>query len=168
MNEGESAAMWSLYAKTNEAIAVRSTYARLRDCLPSCAFVGEVRYIDYETEPIPIDNLFWPYVHKRKSYEHERELRAVIQEYPPPIEYDPADVAAARTFVPKDYPSLADQVNTERGRLVQLSIDELVEAVYVAPSAPTWFRDLVAAVTANYGLGDKEVKHSSLDTGPLH
>ncbi len=32
MNEGESAAMWRLYSRGNEAIAVQSTYARLRDC----------------------------------------------------------------------------------------------------------------------------------------
>jgi hypothetical protein len=95
MNERESAAMWSLYARTNEAVAIQSTYARLRDCLPSNVYagevsseefpgerldeptqiyVGEVRYIDYETEPIPEANVFWPFIHKRRSFEHEREL----------------------------------------------------------------------------------------------
>src|SRR3990172_7066486 len=82
MNEYESAAMWSLYAKTNEAIAIQSTYQRLFDCLPPKTYVGKVHYIDYDKDWLPEGNTFFPYVHKRKSFEHEQELRAVIQEIP--------------------------------------------------------------------------------------
>lgn len=39
MNERESAAMWKLYARTNEAVAIQSSYARLRDCPPSRVIV---------------------------------------------------------------------------------------------------------------------------------
>lgn len=33
MNEHESAAMWKLYLKSNEGIAVQSSYNKLRDCI---------------------------------------------------------------------------------------------------------------------------------------
>lgn len=67
MNEYDSAAMWDLYATNRaEAIAMQSTYTRLRDCLPSKidvgledpspVFMGEVQYIDYETEWFPEGN----------------------------------------------------------------------------------------------------------------
>lgn len=146
MNEFESAAMWSIYASSNEAIAVQSTYARLHNCLPSDVYVGEVQYIDYEAKRMPENNMFWPFVHKRKSYEHERELRAIFQDTSPPL----------------------GQSNLEKGRLVEVSIDDLVEAVYVAPTAPTWFRDLVEAVTAKYGFAHKSITRSSLDSDPVY
>jgi hypothetical protein len=65
MNEVESAAMWSIYARSNEAISIQSTYVRLCNCLPPEVYVGEVQYIDYDTEWMPEDNFFWPFVHKR-------------------------------------------------------------------------------------------------------
>jgi hypothetical protein len=54
MNEHESAAMWKLYAASDSAVAVRSTFAKLRGCLPTggshqpLVYLGEVTYIDYE------------------------------------------------------------------------------------------------------------------------
>jgi hypothetical protein len=73
MNEYESAAMWKLYSTSNEAICVRSTYRRLRSCLPGCVFIGEVKYINYDTEGFSPHNGFNFIMHKRRSFEHERE-----------------------------------------------------------------------------------------------
>ncbi len=82
MNEHESAAMWKLYLKSDEGIAVQSTYNKLlnsmHDSNDFMLLVGAVNYIDYNKEVIPFGNAFYPYIHKRKSFEHERELRAVI------------------------------------------------------------------------------------------
>jgi hypothetical protein len=157
MNEYESAAMWRLYARTNEAIAVQSSYARLCECLPSKVhlasdnvaevYTGEVQYIDYETDWLPEGNLFYPIVHKRKSFEHEREMRAVIQDATPG-----GNMAME---------------NLRTGCLVGVSLEELVEAVYVAPTAPAWFRDLVGAITHKYGFIHKPIIRSSLDVDPV-
>lgn len=63
MNESESAAMWRLYARTEEAICIQSTYKRLRESLNEAPvkergqlFLGTVEYIDYEGECLPDDN----------------------------------------------------------------------------------------------------------------
>src|SRR5215470_12532868 len=80
LNERESAAMWKLYTRTDESIAIESTFAALRDCLPNNVFLGLVKDIDYETEWVPEGNFFYPFLHKRKSFEHEREVRAIWQE----------------------------------------------------------------------------------------
>jgi hypothetical protein len=106
MNEHESAAMWRLYARTKEAVAIQSTYARLRDCLPpevnmgtveadesfgwrieqrGLVYLGEVEYIDVATEAIPQQGFrLTPFMYKRKSFEHEHEVRAVISTAPYP------------------------------------------------------------------------------------
>lgn len=76
MSKYESAAMWKLYSRTEEAICIQSTYKRLRDCIPDI-HIGTVQYIDYEYDKIPEWNIFYPFMYKRKSFEHEQELRAV-------------------------------------------------------------------------------------------
>ena len=43
----ESAAMWSLYARNTDAIAIRTTFKRFRDVVPEQANVGLVKYVDY-------------------------------------------------------------------------------------------------------------------------
>ena len=77
MNEVESVAMWQLYAKSSEAVAIQSTYQDLHRLLPNDTYIGVVKYIDYKTQWMPEGNAFYPYVHKRRSFEHERELRAI-------------------------------------------------------------------------------------------
>ena len=85
MGDQESAAMF--YAGRGKGIAIRSSFERLTDSLESqdSTYVGMVRYIDYSSDWIPTNNLFWPFLHKRKSFEHERELRAIIHRSPNPL-----------------------------------------------------------------------------------
>ena len=42
-----------------------------------------VKYIDYDTEFIDSGNFLGPFVHKRKSFAHEQEVRALVLK--PPI-----------------------------------------------------------------------------------
>ena len=56
MNSGESASMWKLYAKTNEAIAVRSSYSKLAGVLDEHTYLGTVEYIDFEQDWMPEGN----------------------------------------------------------------------------------------------------------------
>lgn len=81
VNEFESAAMWDLYLKSPEGIAVETTFGRLRDSFSveptHRVFIGTVNYIDYDTMPLPWDNSLLLALHKRKSFSHEQELRAL-------------------------------------------------------------------------------------------
>ena len=80
-NDVESEAMWRLYSSSGDGVAVRNTFKNLRDCLTGdeSIYVGKVSYVDYKTTFIREDNAFGPYLYKRKSFEHEREVRAVFQ-----------------------------------------------------------------------------------------
>ncbi len=148
MNERESAAMWKLYARSNEAIAIQTTFQRLNTCMPAKTYLGTVHYIDYEKDFVPEDNLLRPFMYKRKSFEHEREVRAVIH------------------ISPDDPESYVGYAVEEIGRTVPVKLNDLIEVVYVAPTSTGWFANLVRGVMSKYQL-DKPVVLSSLDEKPV-
>jgi len=153
MNEVESAAMWKLYAQTNEAVTIQSTYSLLHSLLPKNTYVGIVKYINYQTEWLPEGNALYPYVHKRKSFDHEQELRAVITNSPTKTSTD--GKSKSFNYIP----------NPESGRLIPIDIPALVQNIYVAPTSPRWFRQLVKSVIAKYGLSIP-ISESTIDLKP--
>ena len=151
MNDHESAAMWKLYLKSDEGIAIQSTYKKLRDAITDDEkfFLGIVKYIDYESEWIDAGNLLSPFVHKRKSFEHEREVRAVVTKFP----------TGESGF---DF----TQETIAHGLQLRVDLERLIENIYVAPSAPDWLSGLVSAVVQRYGY-TFSVVHSRLNEQPV-
>ena len=78
--KAESAAMWQLYGTVAGSIAIQSTYQKLVDALPDDTFMGMVQYKDYSSpeDGFPRDNGMYPFIHKRREFEHEKEVRAFI------------------------------------------------------------------------------------------
>ena len=76
----ESEAMWRLYSREQDGVAIKATFESLKDSFTGSdgVFIGRVSYVDYNTDFIREDNLLGSYLHKRKSFEHEREVRAMI------------------------------------------------------------------------------------------
>jgi hypothetical protein len=148
MNEHESAAMWRLYLSSKDGIAIRSTYARLKAGFTAAepVYLGKVNYIDYSCQHIDIYNLLNPLTHKRKSFEHEREVRAAIVRMNP--------VAGQPDQIP------------ESGIEVPVDPETLIDAIFVAPTSPAWFRTLVEAVLRRYS-SRLPVLQSGLSQGPL-
>ena len=68
MNEKESMYMWKIYASHHESICVQSTYRKLALLLPDDAFVGIVKYIDYDTDYIDVTFAVNYIVHKRTKF----------------------------------------------------------------------------------------------------
>lgn len=146
MNESESAAMWKLFSSsTAQSICIQSTYARLREVLPEDVHLGTVKYISYDRDEIPFDDFWWPLLHKRKSFEYERELRAVWSD----MEALRANGGARRAGVWK-----------------QVDLPRLIEKVYVSAEADRWFLKLVRKVLRRYDT-DLEVRQSDLADEPL-
>ncbi|GLQ45678.1 DUF2971 domain-containing protein [Dyella lipolytica] len=137
MNDHESAAMWKLYLKSDEGIAIRSSYRRLRDAIQheGPVYVGCVNYIDYQQEWFPEANLLNPFVYKRKSFEHERELRVVL----------PVFSAASPGREYFEVPTIDHGIN------VKVDLQVLIESVYIAPGTAKWFHDLVSSAITRYG-----------------
>jgi hypothetical protein len=150
MSEYESAAMWRLYAKSNEAVGIQTTYKKLTDSLPENVYIGLVQYIDYETDWLPEGNSFFPFMHKRKSFAHEKEVRIVHQELP--LFEKKIDVG---------------KLNDLKGISVTCDLNLLIEKAYVAPTSPEWYFNLVQEVLKKYKI-DKEVYSSKLDQQPVY
>jgi hypothetical protein len=156
-NWHESAAMWQLHLKSDEGVAVRTTYADMRRAFAATSdrvYTATVKYLDYASEEISLGNIFFPVVHKRKSFEHEAEVRLIWWNS------DGAD-----TLLPT-----ADDGSTEAyramGRPIRIDLQSLVQQVYVSPTAQGWFAELVGAVTKRYGLTCPVIK-SDLYADPI-
>ena len=146
----ESAAMWRLYSREHDGIAIQTTFQLFRDCLigAESVFVGKVDYIDYNDSLIDEDNAFGPYMYKRREFEHEREVRAIRW-----IRSSSEDSSAL------------DVASPPKGLLHGVDLSILIKGIVVAPYAEDWFADLVRSVAGRYGLGDY-VYTSSLAASP--
>ncbi len=150
MNEHESAAMWKLYLRSNEGVCIQSTYKRLRACLPTCVSIGKIKYIDYQTEEFPPNMLFNFILHKRKSFEHERELRAVF--------WEGSGIADAQPYKTTIEPA---------GLWIEVDLSSLVERIHISPAAEPWFATALQEATAKYDL-HVPVCQSALGEPPLY
>lgn len=150
-NKSESAAMWKLYSKSQESVCIRSTYDKLRACLDNTINVGCVRYVDYEKDWVPESHPLAPFLYKRLSFEHEKEVRAIVS-----------------TIDLKHIDKIIDAADPEEeGIWTPVNLNELIDAIYVAPESADWFRELVENVAHTYGLRKKIIK-SALEDEPFY
>ena len=131
-NSGESMAMWSLYGLRHAGIAITTSVARLRSCLPESVMIGSVAYHDpnlvaIDEQWIPIA----PFFYKWDSYSHEKEVRAV-------------------TFGKPVFPLPIGEPLIS-GVRVPIDPSSLIERVLVAPGAPGFMREVIATVTKALG-----------------
>ena len=142
----ESAAMWQLYSRNTDAIAIKTSVRRLQAALPSHAKCGLVKYVDYTKTWIPEADPTLRFFHKRVSFQHEHELRAAIDLDNPEL------------------PLLGHVA--ENGFKLSISTDQLVEEVYIGPRSSDWFVELVTGVCKRYSLRAVP-QRSSLYDGPV-
>jgi hypothetical protein len=136
----ESEAMWRLYTSSlDQGIAVKTNYKRLYDglCRNPDIHIGRVNYIDFSSNFVGINDSFW---YKRKSFEHEREVRAIF-----------SDFRSGEDF----------------GKLVPVNLNILIEKVYLSPTSHPWFKELVEDVMGKYELR-KLLQVSDMTTKPFH
>lgn len=150
INNYESAAMWKLYLKSDEGVAIQSTFKQLAQCFETekHVYISEVKYIDYETDRIPENNLLYPFIYKRKSFEHEKELRAIVME-------------SSQNGLNDETENIQD-----KGIYIPINLNKLIENVYLAPTAPEWFKQLLSSILDKYELNVKP-KQSNLSYDPI-
>ena len=144
MGEFESAAMWRLYAREQDGIAIKVVFSDFKSSLvgDQDVYAGVIQYRDYRTSAIPHGNLFLPLIHKRISFQHEREIRALcLSKFAQEAQGEP------------------------NGCYCRVDLSKLVGEIVVAPFAEDWFVDLVRSLAHRYGLGDR-VRRSTLSDTP--
>lgn len=161
-SEYESMAMWSIYAKSNKGISIQSNFQKLKECLLNshCHYneerikspfihLKDVEYVNTEVYCQDFSDKKWNlncYFNKLKSYDYEREVRAVID-------------LTSESDNEFDY----KEVIENNGIYIYISLD-FVEKIFVCPLAPNWVFDVVKSIAEKYGVSEEKVVRSSLIT----
>jgi hypothetical protein len=104
-------------------------------------YIGEVNYIDYKKEYIPFDDLFFPFLFKRKSFQYEREVRIIT------------DVTDSK-------------IKLNDGLKINVDINQLIEKIYIHPKSENWYKNLVIELVKQLGF-DFTIEKSDLESDIL-
>ncbi len=156
INFGESDAMWQLYLKSNEGIAIQTSVKKLRQSFSLTTediLISKVRYIDYENDiwfheseyPERGYNIFSPIIHKRSAFEHERELR-IFQKVQKAV-------------------GNGDFWQGKKGKLVECNINSLVNKIILPPTSDDMVRLKVLDIIKRFNF-EFIVEKSTLNKEP--
>lgn len=145
INEYESFAMWQIFTQNSEGLAIQSTIGRLQKALKPETnlkqYIGQVNYIDYKKEYIPFDDLFFPFLFKRKSFQYEREVRIIS---------DTSDTA----------------ITINDGIKINVDISQLIDKIYIHPKSENWYKNLVIELVSKLDF-DITIEKSDLESDIL-
>ncbi len=145
INEYESFAMWQIFTQNSEGLAIQSTIGRLQESLvPEINFkqyIGEVNYIDYKKEHIPFDDMFFPFLFKRKSFQYEGEVRIIT------------DIGESN-------------IKINEGLKINVDINQLIKKIYIHPKSENWYKNLVIQLVKQLGF-DFTIEKSDLESDIL-
>ena len=150
-NDSESAAMWKLYSKDDNVIAIKTDFDSLANSF-TCSqdiWIGSINYIDYKTGSFPRNNPYSPFLCKRKSFEHEHEVRAVVE------------MKGSEDGQEKVLDAPREICNS--GEYFEVDLSCLIHEVIISPYAPGWLLELVRSVVARYDLNVPVIKSDLAD-----
>ncbi len=185
INNSQSAAMWELYCKSGEGIAIRSTVGALCSSIHNYGkdlTVSTVKYrgvneiVDgmalFRFAPSSVACLF----QKRKSFEHEHELRIVQQNETNDDETIIDTVSKWESLFHADQAKgiegrvkdVCGKYKEGRGRAIPVNLDVLIDEIYVAPLAGGWIKPAIEKVLETLKPPiRKKVNQSDLYKDPL-
>jgi hypothetical protein len=138
-NEAESEALWRLYCPPSSVgVAIRTTFGDLKLAFDEdlSVEIGRVKYLDFQTQFAGVnDSIF----RKRKSLQHEQEVRAVIR--------DRTESKSLGISRPVNLAALANEV-------------------VISPFAPAWIESVFGDLLQRYAVS-LPVKPSDLLSEPF-
>ena len=145
INEYESFAMWQIFTQNSEGLAIQSTIGRLQESLVLETnfkqYIGEVNYIDYKKEHIPFDDMFFPFLFKRKSFQYEGEVRLIT------------DIGDSN-------------IKINEGLKINVEINRLIGKIYIHHKSENWYKNLVIQLVKQLGF-DFKIEKSDLESDIL-
>lgn len=157
LNDSESDAMWKIYMRGDEGIAIQTTVERLKECFRNAedtVYMGNVKYVDkqeFDAQTSEImQNELSVYMFKRSAFRHENEVRVGTYRDDVRREFfdDQGNLSNSATNSGLEKILLRPE---RTGVLVKVELATLVEKIVVSPLSPVWFKDLVFAATAKWG-----------------
>lgn len=184
LNDFESSAMWDIYSRRDEGIAIVSTEERLEAALALCPyniFAGCVRYDDYSSDKFVMEegNGFTPVLYKRISFAYENEYRLLywdtsvthkqIEARGGHFEWQgqtfPDFTGSGKTTVGREEDEI-ERMDPRPGQPISCDLNTLIGKVCVSPLSPPWFTNVVSSACQTYGL-KAPVTRSELLASPL-
>lgn len=133
-NEYESSAMWKIYSK-DAGVAIKTTAKRLKDCFNNeerDIEITKVCYIDFDKDFMPEGNVFYWGMHKRQSFEYEKEVRCFFLNQ--------------------------DTIIDVPGVYITVDFAKLVEEIYISPDAPSYMQFTVENLLKRFGYNIPVIK----------
>ena len=175
-NVVESMAMWEKYHMRNSGVAIKTTGEKMKNSLTSeySIYIGKIEYIYGNTDddqymqnflqndiPLAKKLTYFPYLQKRKEYEHEQEVRLIV-------DIDPfirdalnnQTVENVDSFLETGLPDICDI-----GMLFNVDVNRLIDEVIVSPYAKDWITETLRSVVQKFGF-NFEVSPSTLLDDP--
>lgn len=148
IDNNESEAMWKLYCPLNDGVAIQTTYDKLVHSTENEeVHIGLVNYLDYDSETFPSGNVYYPIMHKRKAFEHEKEIRLVKAK--------------------SDYWAEEEFDNPDFGLTINWNPSTYLERIYVNPYASSWYFETVSELVKKLDL-KLDIEWSNLKDEPLY
>ena len=109
---------------------------------------GGAQTFDYESQGFPLNNLFYPVMHKRVSFAHEQEIRLV------------------KTL--SEYWGLPERTGPP-GIEIPWAVESVVDSIYVNPYAPDYYQAVVTSVVRRVlPILEDRVKWSQMRGAPVY
>ncbi|WP_316674897.1 DUF2971 domain-containing protein [uncultured Tolumonas sp.] len=148
MNDYESEAMWKLYSENNKGICISTTVDNLIKSIElggsnKTIHIGKVEYLDFfnaelRPEDYVINERTLSPLIKRKSYEHENEIRLYIDH------------------------DIGESIKPE---FINVETSVLINKIYISPYSDSLFESSIKAICEKYLLNDTFIGKSSLLEG---
>lgn len=151
--QGESVAMWKIYASPGPGLAIVSNSAKISESLRNndqICYLGHVRYFDEEREEVDFSNGFNMVLSKRKSFSFEKEVRLVHWDTTnsrSPVDFDSWSEKILRfeRLFPNEWPATP-------GLSLNCDVGTLIERVVISPYAPKWYVGIIEGLRDKFGF----------------
>lgn len=161
INENESDAMWQLYLKDSEGVAIETNVYNLELAFKDTNEIiqpSKVRYIDYDNDgwydqiefPYTRYNMEFPIFHKRIEFAHENEFRL----------YHKVESAEKN-------PEYWDNQINHKGCFIPIDIDILVSKIYFHPKVDNSTKEKIRRKSMELGY-DFSFLDSKLSNNPVY
>ena len=152
-NKEQSMAMWTLYARRQYGIAIKSTYDDFCKAITSQhkIYIGKVDYWDKPSNLEDIGFYSGGVLHKLPCYDYEKEVRAVVHN-------------RSLFFGKLKWDSFLDE--GKEGVNISVDLSVLIKEVYICPDSKDWFYKLVNSIVKEKYNMHFQVCPSNLLTKP--
>ncbi len=146
----DNMALWKLYGRTNDCVAITTTVAKLKAALDESRGLGQlslkkVKYIRHWRDPIievkPYSNVF---KYKTVGYAFENEARIILDRFDETFEETPKD----------------------EGVMLPINLRAFLRSVVMSPERSPWFKEVVEDIAVKYRLSCP-IRDSSMSKQPI-